>query len=129
MNDSRPDGYLDVLNDLTCEITAALLAEDRLARTVADALADTGEFVRVVRVRCEDRLARFGVGWLKRLFAADGVELEVLHAGGSCGRGDLWISRPWWRCLRGGCTGCGRARRAGGCRPRVGSARRVVSHE
>ncbi|MCO6009639.1 hypothetical protein NE236_32170 [Actinoallomurus purpureus] len=78
-----------MLADIKCEITAALLAEDRLADTVADVLADAGAIVRVVRVRCEDRLARFGVGWLKCLFAADGVELEVLRPGRSCGWGAL----------------------------------------
>ncbi|MFC3999964.1 IS607 family transposase [Nocardiopsis sediminis] len=35
--------------------------------------------VTVVRVTHEDRLARFGVGWLKRLFAVYGVTVEVLH--------------------------------------------------
>jgi putative resolvase len=35
--------------------------------------------VTVVRVTHEDRLARFGAGWLRRLFAEYGVTLEVLH--------------------------------------------------
>ena len=35
--------------------------------------------VTVVRVTHEDRLARFGVGWLKRLFSVYGVTVEVLH--------------------------------------------------
>ncbi|MGW5479327.1 IS607 family transposase [Streptomyces sp. NPDC004008] len=33
--------------------------------------------VTVVRVTHEDRLARFGVGWLKRLFAVYGVTVEL----------------------------------------------------
>jgi putative resolvase len=32
------------------------------------------------------RLARFGVGWLRRLFAVHGVALEVLHPKKSGGR-------------------------------------------
>jgi predicted site-specific integrase-resolvase len=43
----------------------------------------------VVRVTHEDRLARFGVGWLKRLFAVYGVALEVLHPKKSGGRDEL----------------------------------------
>lgn len=45
--------------------------------------------VTVVRVTHEDRLARFGVGWLKRLFAVHGVTLEVLHPKKSGGRDEL----------------------------------------
>ncbi|MGW7516820.1 IS607 family transposase [Streptomyces sp. NPDC054796] len=45
--------------------------------------------VTVVRVTHEDRLARFGVGWLKRLFAVYGVTLEVLHPKKSGGRDEL----------------------------------------
>lgn len=45
--------------------------------------------VTVVRVTHEDRLARFGVGWLKRLFAVCGVTLEVLHPKKSGGRDEL----------------------------------------
>ncbi|MEU2744040.1 hypothetical protein ABZ656_54690 [Streptomyces sp. NPDC007095] len=45
--------------------------------------------VSVVRVTHEDRLARFGVGWLKRLFAVYGVTLEVLHPKKSGGRDEL----------------------------------------
>ncbi|MGP4088831.1 hypothetical protein [Streptomyces sp. KR55] len=37
----------------------------------------------------EDRLARFGVGWLERLFAVYGVTLEVLHPKKSGGRDEL----------------------------------------
>ena len=45
--------------------------------------------VSVVRVTHEDRLARFGVGWLKRLFAVYGVNVEVLHPKKSGGRDEL----------------------------------------
>ncbi|MGW4519215.1 recombinase family protein [Streptomyces sp. NPDC004393] len=45
--------------------------------------------VTVVRVTHEDRLARFGVGWLKRLFAVYGVTVEVLHPKKLGGRGEL----------------------------------------
>jgi len=45
--------------------------------------------VTVVRVTYEDRLARFGAGWLKRLFAVYGVTLEVLHPKESGGREEL----------------------------------------
>jgi DNA binding domain, excisionase family len=43
----------------------------------------------VVRVTHEDRLARFGVGWLKRLFAVYGVTVEVLHPKTLGGRDEL----------------------------------------
>nr|WSY55323.1 IS607 family transposase [Streptomyces sp. NBC_00886] len=45
--------------------------------------------VTVVRVTHEDRLARFGVGWLKRLFAVYGVTVEVLHPKNLGGRDEL----------------------------------------
>ncbi|MGW5464446.1 IS607 family transposase [Streptomyces sp. NPDC003996] len=45
--------------------------------------------VTVVRVTHEDRLARFGVGWLKRLFAVYGVTVEVLHPKKLGGRDEL----------------------------------------
>ena len=45
--------------------------------------------VTVVRVTHEDRLARFGVGWLKRLFAVYGVNVEVLHPKKLGGRDEL----------------------------------------
>jgi excisionase family DNA binding protein len=45
--------------------------------------------VTVVRVMHEDRLARFGVGWLKRLFAVYGVTVEVLHPSRLGGRDEL----------------------------------------
>ncbi|MFD8081527.1 hypothetical protein ACFV4F_07485 [Kitasatospora sp. NPDC059722] len=37
----------------------------------------------------EDRPARFGVGWLKRLFAGHGATLEVLHPKKTGGRQEL----------------------------------------
>ncbi|HEV2371306.1 MAG TPA: IS607 family transposase [Streptosporangiaceae bacterium] len=49
----------------------------------------SGGSVTVVRVTHEDRLARFGVGWLRRLFAVYGVTLEVLHPKQSGGRDEL----------------------------------------
>ena len=45
--------------------------------------------VTVVRVTHEDRLGRFGVGWLKRLFAVYGVTVEVLHPKKLGGRDEL----------------------------------------
>lgn len=45
--------------------------------------------VTVVRVTHEDRLARFGVGWLKRLFTVYGVTVEVLHPKKLGGRDEL----------------------------------------
>jgi putative resolvase len=45
--------------------------------------------VTVVRVTHEDRLARFGVGWLRRLFAVYGVTVEVLHPKKLGGRDEL----------------------------------------
>jgi putative resolvase len=45
--------------------------------------------VTVVRVTHEDRLARFGVGWLRRLFAAHGATVEVLYPKRSGGREEL----------------------------------------
>lgn len=49
----------------------------------------TGGSVSVVRVTHEDRLARFGVGWLRRLFAVYGVAVEVLHPKKPGGRVEL----------------------------------------
>jgi excisionase family DNA binding protein len=46
--------------------------------------ARAGEFT-IVRVTHEDRLARFGVGWLQDLLARDNVTVEVLHPKGSAG--------------------------------------------
>ncbi|MER5918297.1 IS607 family transposase [Streptomyces sp. NPDC001982] len=56
---------------------------NRLLRLVADGS------VTVVRVTHEDRLARFGVRWLKQLFAVYGVTLEVLHPKRLGGREEL----------------------------------------
>ena len=67
---------------------ASGLREDRpgLSRLLA-AVADGS--VTVVRVTHEDRLARFGVGWLRRLFAVYGVPIEVLHPKRPGGRDEL----------------------------------------
>ncbi|SCF15476.1 Resolvase, N terminal domain [Micromonospora viridifaciens] len=64
------------------------LREDRpglnaLLRAVADGS------VTVVRVTHEDRLARFGVGWLRHLLAIHGATLEVLHPKKLGGREEL----------------------------------------
>lgn len=56
---------------------------NRLLQMIADGS------MTVVRATHEDRLARFGVGWLKRLFAVYGVELEVLHQRKLGGREEL----------------------------------------
>jgi predicted site-specific integrase-resolvase len=56
---------------------------DRLLRAVADGS------VTVVRVTHEDRLARFGVGWLKHLLSVHGASLEVLHPKKLGGRDEL----------------------------------------
>jgi excisionase family DNA binding protein len=45
--------------------------------------------VNVVRVTREDRLARFGAGWLRQLLAAHGASLEVLHPKSSGGVEEL----------------------------------------
>lgn len=67
---------------------ASGLREDRpglngLLRAVADGS------VTVVRVTHEDRLARFGVGWLKQLLAVHGATLEVCHPKKLGGREEL----------------------------------------
>lgn len=46
--------------------------------------AQQGKF-DVVYVTHEDRLARFGTGWLTELLARDGVTVEVVHEKGSAG--------------------------------------------
>ena len=56
---------------------------DRLLSAVAEGR------VTVVRVTHEDRLARFGAGWLRRLLAAHGASLEVLHPKAQGGREEL----------------------------------------
>jgi putative resolvase len=43
----------------------------------------------VVRVTHEDRLARFGTGWLRRLLAAHGATVEVMHPKAQGGREEL----------------------------------------
>jgi predicted site-specific integrase-resolvase len=45
--------------------------------------------VSVVRVTHEDRLARFGAGWLRRLLAVHGATVEVLHPKAQSGREEL----------------------------------------
>ncbi|MEV7025989.1 IS607 family transposase [Kitasatospora sp. NPDC093558] len=67
---------------------SSALREERPGLNRLLALVADGS-VTVVRVTHEDRLARFGVGWLKRLFAVYGVTLEVLHPRKSGGRDEL----------------------------------------
>jgi len=64
------------------------LREDRpgLNKLLA-AVADGS--VTVVRVTHTDRLARFGVGWLTRLFAVYGATLEIVHPKTFGGRQEL----------------------------------------
>jgi len=64
------------------------LKEDRPGLNRVLAMVSDGS-VTVVRVTHEDRLARFGVGWLKRLFAVYGATLEVLHPKELGGRDEL----------------------------------------
>ena len=64
------------------------LREDRPGLNRLIALVADGS-VTVVRVTHEDRLARFGVGWLRRLFAVYGVTIEVLHPKKLGGRDEL----------------------------------------
>jgi putative resolvase len=45
--------------------------------------------VTVVRVRHEDRLARFGAGWPRRLLAVRGATVGVLHPEARGGREEL----------------------------------------
>ncbi|MFI9158523.1 IS607 family transposase [Kitasatospora aureofaciens] len=64
------------------------LREDRPGlNKLFQAVADGS--VTVVRVTHEDRLARFGVGWLKRLFAVHGAAVEILHPKKTGGRQEL----------------------------------------
>jgi excisionase family DNA binding protein len=64
------------------------LREDRPGlNQLLQAVADGS--VTVVRVTHEDRLARFGVGWLKRLFAVYGATMETLHPKKTGGRQEL----------------------------------------
>lgn len=64
------------------------LKENRPGLNRVVAMVSDGS-VTVVRVTHEDRLARFGVGWLKRLFAVYGVTVEVLHPKKLGGRDEL----------------------------------------
>lgn len=64
------------------------LRENRPGLNRVLAIASDGT-VSVVRVTHEDRLARFGVGWLKHLFSVYGVTLEVLHPKKSGGRDEV----------------------------------------
>lgn len=67
---------------------ASGLREDRPGlEKMLSAVAD-GQ-VTVVRVTHEDRLARFGVGWLRRLLAVHGATLEVIHPKAQGGRDEL----------------------------------------
>jgi predicted site-specific integrase-resolvase len=72
-----------VVRDRGCGLLENRPGLNRALRLVADG------FVRVVRVTHEDRLARFGVGFLRRLFAVYGVEVVVLDAKELGGRGEL----------------------------------------
>ena len=45
--------------------------------------------VTLVRVTHEDRLARFGAGWLRRLLAVHGATVEILHPKAQGGREEL----------------------------------------
>jgi excisionase family DNA binding protein len=63
---------------------ASGLRENRPGLRRLLAAAHAGEFT-IVRVTHEDRLARFGVGWLQDLLARDNVTVEVLHPKGSAG--------------------------------------------
>lgn len=64
------------------------LKENRPGLSRVLAMVSDGS-VTVVRVTHEDRLARFGVGWLGQLFAVYGVSLEVLHPKKSGGGEEL----------------------------------------
>jgi excisionase family DNA binding protein len=63
------------------------LREDRPGLEMLAAVA-CGK-VNVVQVTHEDRLARFGAGWLRQLLAVHGATLEVLHPKVTGGRGEL----------------------------------------
>jgi putative resolvase len=67
---------------------ASGLREDRPGLEKLLAAAADGQ-VTVVRVTHEDRLARFGAGWLQRLLAAHGATVEVLHPKAQSGREEL----------------------------------------
>jgi predicted site-specific integrase-resolvase len=67
---------------------ASGLREDRPGLEKMLAAAADGQ-VTVVRVTHEDRLARFGAGWLRRLLAVHGATVEVLHPKAQGGREEL----------------------------------------
>lgn len=67
---------------------ASGLREDRPGLEKLLAAAADGQ-VTVVRVTHEDRLARFGAGWLRRLLAVHGATVEVLHPKAQGGREEL----------------------------------------
>jgi predicted site-specific integrase-resolvase len=67
---------------------ASGLREDRPGLEKMLAAAADG-LVTVVRVTHEDRLARFGAGWLRRLLAAHGTTVQVLHPKAQGGREEL----------------------------------------
>jgi putative resolvase len=91
------------------------LREDRPGLNRLIALVADGS-VTVVRVTHEDRLARFGVGWLRRLFAVYGVTVEVLHPKKLGGRDELledFVALV--TIFAGAFTACDRPRLAVGC--------------
>jgi predicted site-specific integrase-resolvase len=67
---------------------ASGLREDRPGLEKLLAAAAEGQ-VTVVRVTHEDRLARFGAGWLWRLLAVHGATVEVLRPKAQGGREEL----------------------------------------
>jgi len=67
---------------------ASGLREDRPGLEKMLSAAADG-LVTVVRVTHEDRLARFGAGWLRRLLAVHGATVEVLHPKAQGGREEL----------------------------------------
>jgi len=72
-----------VFRDRTSGLRADRPGPEKLLPAVA------GGLVTVVRVRHEDRLARFGAGWLRRLLAVRGATVGVLHPEAQGGRGEL----------------------------------------
>jgi putative resolvase len=68
-----------VFKDRASGLRESRVGLDRMLKAAA-----AGEFT-VVRVTHEDRLARFGVSWLRQLLAVHGVDVEVLHPKGSAG--------------------------------------------
>lgn len=72
-------GLAEVYKDKASGLREHRPGLDRLLRDAA-----VGRFT-VVRVTHEDRLARFGVGWLTGLLADRGVSVEVVHPKGSAG--------------------------------------------